>query len=132
MFLQFDCLNFIEIWGMAKKHSQGQRALCQQHLTVSWEETFMGESERISQLMGSFFCCLSNMNKIIVFVLFILGCLFSNASQIPAWFLGAGKPNSKITPHWKIYGVIAVIIWITLLFLANILLWKRTIFCSFF
>lgn len=57
--------------------------------------------------------------KFLYTVLFIIGCLFSNASQIPGWFFGAGKPNSAKTPLWKLYGVIAIIIWIILLVLPN-------------
>lgn len=60
------------------------------------------------------------MIKILIVTLFIVGCLFSNASQIPAWFIGAGKPKSSETPHWKVYGAIAVIIWVMLLVLLNI------------
>lgn len=60
--------------------------------------------------------------KIFLIVLFILGLLFSNASQIPAWLIGAGKPSEKETPHWKTYAVIAAIIWVSLLVLANIML----------
>ena len=62
------------------------------------------------------------MIKAIYIALFILGALFSNASQIPAWFLGAGKPDNKQTPHWKAYGAIAATIWIALLVLGNIAL----------
>lgn len=59
------------------------------------------------------------MKASLFIILFIIGALFSNASHIPAWFLGAGKPTH---PHWKIYGVIAGIIWILLLILANTIL----------
>lgn len=59
------------------------------------------------------------MFKILLITLFILGALFSNASQIPAWLLGAGRPSDKETPHWRTYGVIAALIWIMLLVLAN-------------
>jgi len=57
------------------------------------------------------------MEKLIIIILFILGVLFSNASHIPQWLLfSAGKPNH---PRWKIYGVMATIIWILLLILVN-------------
>lgn len=56
------------------------------------------------------------MEKFIIIFLFILGGLFSNASHIPQWFLGCGKPNH---PHWKLYGVIAFLIWVLLLILSN-------------
>ncbi len=62
------------------------------------------------------------MIKIILVVIFILGALFSNASQIPAWLLGAGKPNDKETPHWKVYGVIAAFLWVGLFAIANLAL----------
>jgi uncharacterized membrane protein len=57
--------------------------------------------------------------KIVLIILFISGILFSNASHIPQWYLGAGKPTH---PHWKVYGIIAIIIWILLLVLANTVL----------
>lgn len=52
------------------------------------------------------------MNTLLIITLFIVGCLFSNASHVPQWFLGAGKPTHQ---HWKIYGLIALIIWILLI-----------------
>lgn len=58
--------------------------------------------------------------KLVLFTaLFILGSLLLNASQIPAWFLGGGKPT---VPHWKIYGAIAIGFWLLMLILANTLL----------
>lgn len=54
--------------------------------------------------------------KVIILTLFLVGGLFFNASHIPAWFLGAGKPNHE---HWKMYGVIGVLILLLVLILAN-------------
>ncbi|GEM_PF-6439810 len=57
--------------------------------------------------------------KYLLIILFIIGALFANASHIPAWFLGASKPTH---PHWKLYGLIALIIWSAILVLANTIL----------
>jgi len=54
------------------------------------------------------------MEQVLFTTLFIIGALFSNASHIPAWLLGGGKPSH---PHWKTYAVIAVSIWLLLLIL---------------
>lgn len=59
------------------------------------------------------------MEKFIIITLFIIGALFFNASHIPVWFLSGEKPSH---PHWKIYGIIAAIIWILLLVLGNAIL----------
>jgi len=59
------------------------------------------------------------MKTAIIIILFIVGALFFNASHIPAWFLGTGKPTH---PHWKLYGLIAIIIWLLLLVLGNTIL----------
>lgn len=60
------------------------------------------------------------MENLIITPLLIIGIVFTFASKIPAWILGAGKPSNKETPLWKLYGVIAIIIWIILLVLLNI------------
>jgi len=61
-----------------------------------------------------------NITKAILFIaLFIISALFFNASRILAWFLGVGKPAH---PHWKLYGIIAGIIWALILILANTIL----------
>jgi hypothetical protein len=57
--------------------------------------------------------------KYLFIILFIIGALFLNASHIPLWFLGAGKPTH---PHWKLYGIIAIAIWLLILILANTIL----------
>jgi hypothetical protein len=57
--------------------------------------------------------------KYFFIILFIIGAIFLNASHIPSWFLGAGKPTH---PHWKIYGFISLAIWILTLVLANTIL----------
>ncbi len=49
-------------------------------------------------------------------ILFIVGALFLNASNIPSWFLGAGKPTHQ---YWKLYGIIGAAIWLLILILAN-------------
>jgi len=59
------------------------------------------------------------MKTILFITLFIIGGLFINASHIPAWFLGAGKPTH---PHWRLYGFIGVIFWLLTLILANTVL----------
>jgi len=57
------------------------------------------------------------MKIALLVILFIAGLLFFNAAHIPAWFLGAGKPTE---PHWKVYAIIGVSIWLLLLILANL------------
>jgi hypothetical protein len=57
--------------------------------------------------------------KYLFIILFIVDALFANASHIPQWFLGAGKPTH---PYWKLYGLIALIIWLVILVLANTIL----------
>jgi hypothetical protein len=52
----------------------------------------------------------------ILIFLFIIGSLFVNASHIPAWIIGAGKPTHS---HWKLYGAIGFIIWLLIFILAN-------------
>jgi antibiotic biosynthesis monooxygenase (ABM) superfamily enzyme len=42
-----------------------------------------------------------------------------NASHIPAWFFGSGKPTH---PHWKLYGIVGASIWVLILILANTIL----------
>lgn len=59
------------------------------------------------------------MAKFLFIFLFIIGALFLNASHIPAWFLGAGKPTR---PHWKFYGAVGLILWFLILILANAIL----------
>ena len=59
------------------------------------------------------------MTIFIFITLFIIGALFFNASHIPTWFLGGGKPTH---PHWKLYGIIGAAIWILILILANTIL----------
>ena len=54
-----------------------------------------------------------------IIILFIIGGLFMNASHIPAWLLGAGKPSH---PHWKLYGLIGAAIWLFTFILANTIL----------
>lgn len=54
-----------------------------------------------------------------IIILFIIGALFFNASHITSWLLGADKPTH---PHWKLYGLIALLIWLLILILANTLL----------
>jgi len=61
----------------------------------------------------------ANMTRLLFIILFILGALFFNASHIPTWFLGAGKPTHL---HWKTYGFIGIIIWLLILVLANTIL----------
>lgn len=56
------------------------------------------------------------MIQILIVILFILGTMFSLASQIPAWFLTGEKPDES---HWKIYGLIAGVIWLLLLIVGN-------------
>lgn len=57
--------------------------------------------------------------KILFCSLFVIGVLFSIASQVPAWFIGADKPTA---PAWKAYGLIALFIWILIIILANVIL----------
>jgi len=57
--------------------------------------------------------------KFLFIILFIVGALFLNASHIPGWLLGAGKPTH---PNWKLYGIIGIAIWIMILILANTIL----------
>lgn len=54
--------------------------------------------------------------KYLLISLFILGALFSNASHIPVWFLGGERPTHS---HWKLYGLIALVIWLLIFYLAN-------------
>lgn len=56
------------------------------------------------------------MKEPIFIILFILGGLFLNASHIPAWWLGAGKPTHQ---YWKIYGLIGLGIYFLMFVLAN-------------
>jgi hypothetical protein len=62
---------------------------------------------------------MNTFNIILIVILFVAGALFSNASHIPQWLLGAGKPTH---PHWKLYGIIALAIWILLLISVNTIL----------
>ncbi len=59
------------------------------------------------------------MKAILFIILFIIGGMFLMASHIPAWFLGAGKPNHL---HWKLYGFIGAIFWFLILILAKAIL----------
>lgn len=59
------------------------------------------------------------MTTYVFITLFIIGALFFNASHITSWFLGADKPTH---PHWKLYGLIALAIWLLMLILANTIL----------
>lgn len=59
------------------------------------------------------------MVKYLLIILFIVGALFINASHVPAWILGSGKPKHR---HWKLYGLIGIAIWLLILVLANLTL----------
>lgn len=56
------------------------------------------------------------MNIILVVVLFVIGALFINASHIPAWLFGDGKPTHK---NWKIYGAVSFVVFILMFIAAN-------------
>lgn len=59
------------------------------------------------------------MVQVLFIALFILGALFVNAAQIPAWLLGGGKPSTR---QWKKYAGIGIGIWLLLFILANTIL----------
>ena len=52
----------------------------------------------------------------LIAILFIIGGLFLNASHIPSWIMGASRPTH---PHWKVYGIIGVLMWLLIAVLAN-------------
>lgn len=60
-----------------------------------------------------------NLFYLIFIILFIISALFFNASRIFAWFLTGEKPKH---PHWKLYSIVAMGIWVVILILANTIL----------
>ena len=59
------------------------------------------------------------MKTLLFILLFFVGALFVNASQIPAWILGGGRPKRK---NWKKYLAIGIAIYILILILVNTIL----------